>query len=611
MDETKKRGRPVKEDDDPVVNESPVELEMEKKEGLSELNQNLVALYNRVLRGSATSIVNLNNYNPFIQNQRLKTLVQHPHQMSREELIATATDPGDNESNLRSHSWALAASQYLYYKILRLACDVPMYNYYVTPEYLESPSKYKAKDFVEDDEFVNNWLDTFDIKNTLKRCALEVKRDGKATYILRNRIEKDADGKRQTAYATWQKLPNEYVRLVKIGEHGYIASFNLMIFANPAYSTSQYPQWMTKVWDRLVASGAVKQVKDKMTNGFKIGDTKSMFKFASEFESEGQIDPEVGERLHVNFEIKTTGSEKEYLMWLELPQTLCYTFCSDTSHPWFVPDTTGLLLPLDELKDYDTLQGLVESTPLTAILTGEAEAIPNPMPGQDQTIINPETLTALQECFNQSTSTNLEAFFAPLKNFQLLSLPSQPNSSEISANATKNVITRAGLGGLIITTDKPSVAQVKAAELLIESECNFVTLQFESVLNMIINEIIGCHYKWKLHIWGGIFTFADEYARDKEMFVAGATFVLPKLVSAYGINMRDEKALAMYVDSLKVYDDFKTITQVMQEKMQAQQLDAQAQAKTGAGRPTKSDSDVDNDNTAASKDSGLNTADMR
>lgn len=605
MNEQVKRGRPRKEDPIPVVNETPEHLEMEHKEAnLQDLSINMTKLYEMVFEKYRNlAELNLNKYNPFLQNDRLKLISGLPKSLTKEQLQQALFSPQNNEMPIRQHAWALSASQYMYYKILRLSCDVPMYNYYVTPEYLED-SKYGKKDFKEDDNFVNDWLSTFDIKNTLKRVAFEVKRDGKCTYLLRNKITYDGD-KRHTNYAVWQKLPNEFVKLVKIGEHGYIASFNMMIFSNPAFSVNQYPDYIQKIWYKMLEDGIVSPIYNKRTSAllrYSVQDKEKLVNFAYDYHFDD-----------MNFDYRFKGNlqinSNEFLYWVQLPQQVCYTFCSDTSHPWVVPDTLGLLLPLEELADYDTLQGLVESTPLTAILTAEAETIPQPSPGKDQTILNPETLYALQEQFNGSTSTNLEALFAPLRNFQLLSLPSQPNGSEISSNATRNVINRAGLGGLMITTDKPSVAQVKTAQLLMEAEANFVTLQFESVLNMIIQDLIGCKYKWKLHIWGGIFTFSDEFSRDKELFSSGATFVLPKLASAYGLSLQEVKGIGAYIDSLDIYDDFKTVTQVNQQKLAEQKETGEAQV--GAGRPKKAESEIDNDNTAASRDSGLDTADMR
>ena len=128
---------------------------------------------------------------------------------------------------------------------------------------------------------------------------------------------------------------------------------------------------------------------------------------------------------------------------------------------------------------------------------------------------------------------------------------------------------------------------------------------------MIINKIIGTKYHWVLHIWGGIFTFNDEIKRDKELFVAGATFVLPKLASAYDLSIRDTRAVQQYIDSFDIYDDFKTVTQVRQENINEQKSVSDTVSNGQVGRPSKEDSDIDNDNTAASKDGGLDTADTR
>ena len=620
--EPKKRGRPPKVKPEPVVNEAPERLEMVSKSKtpapIENMMRDLNGLYKRTLAGGWCGGVDFNQYNPFLQNSRLKMLNTRPGTMSREELTNALKSPGESELGLRAEAWSMSSTQYLYYKILRMAADIPMFKYYLVPELLEKV-EYKKDDFKNEDKLVNEWIEQFDIKNTLKKTALEVKREGKATYLLRNSIS--GTGKNKTVnYAKWQKLPSEYVKLVKIGEHGYIASFNFMLFLNPEFSVCQYPEFIQDIWNDLVNSGAVS------TAGCGSGYLPcGMYSFADGREVRPGINVEKllnysyeyfgangKETLRGNLEIVGKSLvDRSYFFWVQMPQDLCYTFCSDSSNPWVVPDTAGLLLSLDELADYDTLQGLVESTPLTALLTAEAETIPNPNPGQDQSVLNPETIAGIEQHFNSSTSTNLEALFAPLKNFKLLSLPSQPNSSEISANATKNVLTRAGLGGLITTTDKPSVSQVKTAQLLAESEANFVTLQFESVLNMIINKIIGTKYHWGLHIWGGIFTFNDEIKRDKELFVAGATFVLPKLASAYDLSIRDTRAVQQYIDSFDIYDDFKTVTQVRQENINEQKSVSDTVSNGQVGRPSKEDSDIDNDNTAASKDGGLDTADTR
>lgn len=574
--EAKKRGRPKKQPPKEFVTEENTErLEMSQKQEnvtVSQVNIDLHNLYRDMLGIKNSNYIssdhggnlaiNLNAYNPFLQNQRLKMLTSAPQEMDREKLIEALQAPQNYEISLRGQGSSLAASQYLYYKILRLAADIPMYKYYKIPELLPNASDYKKQDFIDEDVFVEDWLSKFDVVNTLKRTSLEVKREGKPTYLLRTKIVEEK-GKKVTRFATWQKLMPNYVKLIGIGEHGYIAAFNMLIFMNPAISLSQYPDFIREIWNDLISKGAVikndlanKRKKNQqpysvnvdVLNNYKYNYTSSLSNVQSELRGMVEL-----------------SEERAYMFWVPLPQDLCYTFCSDSSNVWSLPDTTGLFLGLQELADYDALQGLLESTPLTALLTAEAETIPQ-TPGQDQTVLNPETIAGLQDKFNLSSSTNLEAFFAPLKNFKLLSLPNIPNASDVTTKATQNFITRAGLSGLISTTDKPSVAQVKASQKIEEAQCEFVTHQFESVLKMIINKLLGCSYKWDFKLWGGIFTFEDELKRDKELFIAGVSSVLPKIASAYGMNIRDFKSLSTYVNSFDIYDDFKTITQVQQEK---------------------------------------------
>ena len=627
----RRRGRPRKEPPKQISEDSE-RLEMTAKENnvtknnannkkpekitIEDVNVNLTKFYNSLLGASGIKtgwdggLFNFNKYNPFLQNQRLKMLNTYPNELDPETLSDALSNPGGSEQALRGAGWSLSSSQYLYYKILRLAGDIPMFKYYKTPELL-SKEEYDDEKFVNEDIYVDDWLIALDVVNTFKRISLETKREGKPSYILRNSIR--SEGKKKAVnYAAFQKLPSDYVKLTGIGEHGFIASLNLMMFLNPSFSLSQYPDYIVKIWEALMNNGIVyEKEQDPKKDDSKYGVNVEKLREFSYQSPDGQ-------------EIKgiiTASPNKgiravSYMYWVQLPQEVCYTFCSDTSNPWAIPDTAGLFMGLRDLTDYDTLAGLIQSTPLTALLTAEAETVANPNPGQNQTVLAPETIAGFQEKFNDSTSTNLEGFFAPLKNFKLLSLPNIPNSSDITSNATKNFVSRAGLAGLLPVTDKPSVAQIKGSQLVEEAACDFVTKQIETVVNFIVNNLIGCEYKWRVFLWGNIFTFDNEVKNAKELFISGGNFALPKLASAYNMNLRDVKAVQLYINSLNIYDEFKTVTQAQQLIINSQkggnkEAEPVTEVKTGAGRPEIDISEVENDNTAASKESGLDTADMR
>lgn len=546
-------------------------------------------------------IYNLNQYNPFLQNTRLKTLAGLPIEMSKTGIANALKNPQFHEEEIRGAAASLSSSQYLYYKILRQAGDIPLMKYVKYPPLLE-PSEYKTDRFKNDDDFVDEWLEKFDVVNTFKRIAIEVKREGKPSYLLRSHVTKKG-GKKTVDFAALQKLPPQFVKLTAIGEHGFVASFNLMVFMNPAFVPAQYPTFIQRVWDDMITNKIA--VLDPKRKTYKL-DVQKASTYVYKDEDGNSYDTLI-ERTE----------QKTYMFWVQLPQDLCYTFCSDTSTATAAPDTAGLFMDLQELTDYSVLAGLIASTPLTSLLTGEIELIPNPSTGRDQTAMNPETVLKFQNLFNSMTSTNTEAFFAPLKNLKLQSLNNVPNSSEIKTKAVSNFISVAGEGGNIIATEKPSIAQVKTANMLSAAQYDFVVKQFKSALNNIVQDCIGADYKWKVDVFGDIFSEQNQKKYLKELVTAGMKGLVPKLLAYEDITVKDSKAAELYLDSIGFYDNLTTLTQVAASKLNAQQEksnDSNANEDGSikkVGRPALEDDDIESDETAASREKGENTSENK
>lgn len=566
------------------------------KASLSSLFQNILGYTDISLNKKGDNgggILNLNYYNPFLQNERLKLISASPIPYSPEEILAALKSPQYHEEMLQESSASLSASQYLYYKILREAADIPLFKYFVVPPVLDK-EEYQKKAFKDEEEFVDEWLRTFDVVNTLKRVSLEVKREGKPTYLLRQSLE-EKDGKKTPCYVTWQKLPPRYVKLTAIGEHGYIASFNLMIFLQPAFSPKQYPPFIQNIWNEMINGSII--IRDSKTKELK-PDLNKLKNF--------QYLSEKGEKTKGTVEI----SDKRYMYWVQLPQDMCFTFASDTSNAWSVPDTIGLFSALQELTDYSTLAGLVASTPLTAVLTGQAEFVKDAQIGQDQTCMSPHTMQAFSNTFDSMVSGNIASFLAPFKDLKLQSLPNVPNSSDIKTKAVQNFVSSAGEGGLISATDKPSVSMVKGAQLQAASQYDFVTKQFQTILNENLKKT-GLKYKWRIVIWGDIFTFDNHVKVMKEMVAGGASFLLPKLVSAFDLSMRDLRGLGEYMEAFEIYDKFKPLNFASMQMRNASTTTDTSEGSNPVGRPTIDDADVENDSTAASKDAGDNVSDTK
>ena len=598
----KKIGRPKKtpSEKDAVVNESgPERLEMEQqisKVTLENLTSQWANFYKKYedysnivyskeyKDGIGATMSKWNKLNPFLQNQRIKALFTQPGMYSKAELASFLANPGNSEAQLRAAGWANSATQPIYNTILRRSSDIPLYKYFIIPENLES-SEYKKSDFKKENTFVDDWLNLFDVRGTLKTIALQVKREGKSSYLFRNKIKDN----KEPVYTTLQKLPTEWVKISGIGQLGYTVSFNMMYFMNIANSPDFFGDFIVKAWADLTNSGVF--TKDE-NNAYHFHVEKARdYKFSYK----GTDYYPMIEGLKRNM----------YAFWLKMPYDTCFTFGSDNSHSWVAPDTMGSLQKLQELTDYGTLAGLIASTPLTAVLTGEAEYIDGARAGKNETKISPELLRNLQDLFNVTTSTNVEAMFFPLKNIKLQQLSSDVNASEIISSATENFVETVGEGGLTITTNKPNVSQIKTAQLLAASKEEYVTLQFNRVLNFILKHKLGLKYKWKIQLWGDIFSFENEKKYLKEIVASGNIALLPKLMSADGLSMTDTKAICNYLKELDFYKEFKTYT------TEVNQENAINNSTNPVGRPPMDESDVENDATAASKESGTNTVENR
>lgn len=611
MSRTKKKvGRPTtSEKESEILNEKATQPLMMSKTDSQVTIDDLTSKFKRVYglavsqasRGVSigNAMKDWNRANPFLQNQRVKSTIADSKSYTKKELGEFAADPGNHEMQLQGASLSSSFSQQIYYNMLRRSADIPLYLWYIVPPYLED-DEYKSKKFLKEYSLANQWFKKFDPPATLKTIALQVKREGKASYILRSSITNG-----NVDYATLEKLPTDFVKITGIGQLGYTVSFDFAYFLQLGYEPDYFGPFFVACWNDIVTKGVVYRNK---ANDWRINAKQAMnYSFTWKGRTYSSI---------LESQATTGTADRSFLFWVQLPFDFAFCFGSDNSHPFSAPDTTGILQKLQELTDYSTLAGLIASTPLTAVLTGEAEAVNDPRPGKCETVLDPETLLGLQDMFNSMTSTNVEAYFLPLKNIKLQQLSSDVNSSDIVSNATENLVEVSGEGGLTITDTKPNVSQIKTAQLLAAAAQDYVTLQFQRALNYVLQNSFGFSYRFEFKVWGDIFTIESEKKFLKEAVVSGNVSLLPKLMSSEGLTMENTAALTKYVASLDIYKYFQTLTMQKQAELNGETSDesdgSEEEEEPGTvGRPRLDDSDIDNEATAASRDAGTNTSDNR
>ena len=508
--------------------------------------------------------------NPFLQNNRVKQINSPVKKLTKEEMQNAVDNPEYHEDTLRSVSMGLYYTNYIYQNLIHLNRNTPKYNYYATPLYTEGPN-FNKEDLKKDSQKVDKILKSFDPQLTFKTVATQVNAQGKCSYLVRTSYNKnDID------FLLLQKLNSEMVKITGFGsKQQFVASFNMIIFLEPAYDVSQYPKFIRDTWEKMIEQEII--IEDKKTKRKKVNPRAKI------------------PRGHI-LEGRSDGT---YMYWVKLPQDLCYTFYSDGSHPNAFPDTIGLFADLNDLADYRWLQGNLLSKGVNSVLTAEVPIVKDPKAGSDATVISPDTILGYQDFFASNISANIFPFFAPFEKFELHTLENQPESMDIIYSRIRDLIATSGNSALLPITDKPSIASVKAAQSLQASKNDYLTRQFQGFLNNVINENFDLKYTWNITLWGDVFFWRDDVKITKELVVSGMHGLLPKLLSAQDQTLEDYKGSTVYMDALNI--KIKTAEEVKQELAETNPV----------GRPKLNDIDIENDNTGISNDQGNNVSEIK
>lgn len=591
----KKRGRPPKTKTIPAVENEKIEkitMTNNSEEEYVSINdihskwQSILKSYSdRGISNSqiSSALSNAMMNNPFLQNERLRRTSSSAIARKNKDIQKALESPQSNEQLFREESLSLSFSNYVYHSLLNLYRDIPFYNYYYTPKYVDK-SEMKTEKFRKESRQVDRILKSFKVKQTLKKINKATQVEGKTTWLVRTSYKK----KDEVNFFVMQKLDSDMVKLTGFGsDQSFVCSFNFMIFLNPAYSLELYPPVFTEIFNELVNNGII--TTDKKGNLSFIPEKLSIAQSSHLLNHEGSLE----------------YSNNNYLYWVKLPQNLAWTFSQDESHPNCFPDTIGLFMDFSELGGYRWIQSSILSNVVSSILTAEVPYTKDAKAGSDASVFAPDTIIGFENLFKANVSNTVLPFFAPFNNYKLFTVENQPENLNIIYSRLRDLIATSGTSSLLGIAEKPTVAMTAASKQLVASQCDYLTRQFENFLNHMINNHFDLQYDWKITLWGDAYHWKDELKIDKELLAGGMTAILPKILSASDMTLEDCICTTDYIEALGIKIQKEETSSLNEEK------DSKGDKNGEVGRNPLNDEDVDNDNTAISKDAGNNVSELK
>lgn len=438
------------------------------------------------------------NANPYEQNARIKKISSLPGDFKKADVEKMLQHPYQNEQPLRQIHHALEYTAYPLLHTRFLYQNLLTYHSYVAP-YLANDGDSKKDDFWREWKLLEKLRTEFHIKSITHEIVGQCLQEGKVFYYPRYSVDKAHN---KVNHAFMQQLPSDWVKIVGYNNKSkYTLAFNMMYFTEPATDVRQFGDLFLPYINTFnnVIYPAPKGVGTKLVYASKSGINLN----------------EVPE----NQNVEAYYQNGQWFYWVTLPIEKVFTFEIDDVTRTAVSPFTGLIMDMLQLSQLENLALELLSNPLIAVLTGEIPYFDQKDTNiADQYKLSPTGLTMFNVLWDQLMArTNIGGiglYAAPFKNMKLESLPEAPNATNIVSSGFKDVMNKAGLSGILPTSDnvRAGLAQIS---MMIESQFGKTIYSCMERMMNVIYERLNLKYDWRFHMFGDLTT--DEKLRAEAM----------------------------------------------------------------------------------------------
>lgn len=486
----------------------------------------------------------MNVFTPDLVNSRIKDVTLNPIVATLDNINTALIDPKNNEEALIGYSQWLELNSILYRRILLYFSGLLSFDWTYTPKGAKKPEEYKSAKYKKDLQIVEEFFDSFDVKEAFGIALKQMLRNETFYGVLRDESD---------TYVI-QELPRRYCKITGRFDKGLVFDFDMNWFLQGGVNIEMYPaifkSMYKKAFIKPTGQGYNPASSTDMRNGSWVYwiQTKPKDGFVA-----FKLFPEIG-----------------------------------TNVPFlapFMPD--AVMQPL--IRSLQTNVYIAEASKL---ISGAVPFLKDAKTSvKDAIALDPVTLGKFLSLMKSSLPDAIKLVSAPLEDISTLEFKGNNQMYDSYMKATS---ASAGVNSrLIYSYDKQNVLETKLSMDIDQNVLRPVYKVFSSMLEYWVNQRTKT-YKFKFEFEGFNTSIDREERRDTAMKMADMGIVLEQKISAsLGMSIFDfRRQLA----ESGANDFVERLTPI---------LKANQMSSEDAGRPASSDSKL-GDSGDDTKSSGSN-----
>ena len=494
------------------------------------------AAYASFLRAGGIGFLNM----PDVQNARVRQMSTRPANYTKDQIAEFVQNPDERAPELRAVSASLAWSTKTYDLLLSTYPDMMQYYWYIAPGWKEEKVDKALR--------MREWKLGYKIAEEMQIAAKAHEitglcmKYGKVFYTPQVSVDKSHNN---VNYAFLQQLPMDWCKIVgwNNGPGRYTVEFNLMYFAMPGTDWRQYGNLFRpyiEAWESVVETRS----KTVYNSGKPRINTE---KFAA-----NGISFTAG---HPEWEL--IGSE--WMYWVTLPAEDVIVFEIDDRTAIAAPPTTGLMVSMTQIPNYEAAQLEIVLNPLTSVLTGSLETSDTKglAPDADPVRVSPTVRKMFEmlwyQMLEKNNTSGIGLFLAPANDMKLQTLSDTVSNTDITSTAISDQVVKAGLPAIIPTAKDPKVGVAQLSAAIHANYARTVYWGIERAMNWIF-ENLRMRTPLRFHMFGNVFDREKDLENARKGMTLGILNDTLRYDAMCGISPFEDIAVSEIVEESGVLD---------------------------------------------------------